>query len=87
MRRALSSAIFSSATFFQNATPPIALSWGDVGFSFDNETFPGSATSGTQFALPSYTGLPDGGTSVRWQTVFATVPTAVNMVLQAKLQP
>jgi hypothetical protein len=33
----------------------------------------------------SYTGLPDSGTSVRWQTVFRTVPTAVNMVQQAAM--
>ena len=70
---------------YQNATPPIALSSGDVGFSFNNEAFPGAATSGTQFALPSYTGLPDGGTSVRWQTIFGTVPTAVSIVLQAAM--
>jgi len=70
---------------YQNANPPIALSSGDVGFSFNNETFPGSATAGTQFALPSYSGLPDSGTAVRWQTVFGTVPTAVNMVLQAAM--
>jgi hypothetical protein len=25
-----------------------------VGFSFNNETFPGSATSGLQFAMPSF---------------------------------
>jgi len=70
---------------YQNATPPIALSSGDIGFSFNNEAFPGGATSGTQFALPSYTGLPDSGTSVRWQTIFGTAPTAVNMVLQAAI--
>lgn len=70
---------------YQNAIPPISLSSGDVGFSFNNETFPGSATSGAQFALPSYTGLPDGGTSVRWQTIFGTAPTAVNIVLQAAI--
>ena len=70
---------------YQNATPPIALSSGDVGFSFNNEAFPGAASSGTQFALPSYTGLPDSGTSVRWQTVFVTAPTAVNMVLQSAI--
>jgi hypothetical protein len=29
--------------------------------------------------------LPDSGTSVRWQTVFGTAPTAVNLVLQAAM--
>ena len=39
---------------YQNVTPPLSLSSGDVGFSFNNETFPGSAQAGSQFAIPSY---------------------------------
>jgi hypothetical protein len=70
---------------YQNVNPPISLFSGDVGFSFNNETFPGANTSGSQFALPSFTGLPDGGTSVRWQTIFGTNPTAVNIVLQGAM--
>ena len=70
---------------YQNALPPISLFSGDVGFSFNNETFPGSATSGSQFAMPSFTGLPDSGTSGRWQTIFGTAPSAVNLVLQAAM--
>jgi hypothetical protein len=70
---------------YQNATPPFSLSSGDVGFSFNNEAFPGSATSGTQFALPSFTGTTDGGTAVRWQTIFGTAPTAVSIVLQGAM--
>jgi hypothetical protein len=70
---------------YQNTLPPISLFSGDVGFSFNNEAFPGAATSGSQFALPSYTGLPDSGTAVRWQTVFGTAPTAVNIILQAAI--
>lgn len=70
---------------YQNTLPPISLSSGDIGFSFNNEAFPGAGTSGSQFALPSYTGIPDGGTSVRWQTIFGGAPTAVNIVLQAAI--
>lgn len=70
---------------YQNTLPPISLSSGDIGFSFNNEAFPGAGTSGSQFALPSYTGIPDGGTSVRWQTVFGGAPTAVNIILQAAI--
>ena len=70
---------------YQNTLPPISLFSGDVGFSFNNEAFPGAATSGSQFALPSYTGLPDSGTAVRWQTVFGTAPSAVNIILQAAI--
>ena len=70
---------------YQNVTPPSSLFSGDVGFSFNNEAFPGSATSGTQFALPSFTGTNDPGTAVRWQTIFGTNPTAVNIVLQGAM--
>jgi len=70
---------------YQNTLPPISLFSGDVGFSFNNEAFPGAATSGSQFALPSYTGLPDSGTAVRWQTIFGTAPTAVSIVLQGAI--
>jgi hypothetical protein len=70
---------------YQNVLPPISLSPGDVGFSFNNEAFPGGATSGSQFALPSYAGQPDVGTAVRWQTIFGTNPTAVSIVLQGAM--
>jgi hypothetical protein len=70
---------------YQNSTPPYALSSGDVGFSFNNEAFPAANTAGTQFALPSYTGIADGGTAVRWQTIFGSAPSAVSIVLQAAM--
>jgi hypothetical protein len=70
---------------YQNTTPPLSLSSGDVGFSFNNEAFPGVATSGTQFALPSFTGIADSGTAVRWQTIFGTAPTAVSIILQGAM--
>jgi hypothetical protein len=70
---------------YQNALPPTSLFSGDVGFSFNNETFPGSATSGSQFAIPSFTGVPDSGNAVRWQTIFGSAPSAVSLVLQAAM--
>jgi hypothetical protein len=70
---------------YQNVTPPISLMPGDVGFSFNNEAFPGSALAGSQFALPSYAGQPDTGTAVRWQTIFGTAPTAVSLILQGAM--
>lgn len=70
---------------YQNVTPPTSLFSGDVGFSFNNEAFPGSAQAGSQFALPSFTGLADGGTAVRWQTIFGTAPTAVSLALQGAM--
>lgn len=70
---------------YQNTVPPTSLMPGDVGFSFNNEAFPGSAEAGSQFAIPSYAGQPDSGTAVRWQTIFGTAPTAVNLVLQGAM--
>jgi hypothetical protein len=71
---------------YQNSTPPYALSSGDVGFSFNNEAFPAANTAGAQFALPSYTGIADGGTAVRWQVIFGTAPTSgVSIVLQGAM--
>jgi hypothetical protein len=70
---------------YQNVTPPISLMPGDVGFSFNNEAFPGAAQPGSQFAIPSYAGQPDTGTAVRWQTIFGTAPTAVSLVLQGAM--
>src|SRR6266852_1028366 len=70
---------------YQNVLPPIALCPGDVGFSFNNEAFPGAGTAGTQFAMFNYAGQPDTGFAVRWQTIFGTAPTAVNIVLQGAM--
>jgi hypothetical protein len=70
---------------YQNLNPPISLAPGDVGFSFNNEAFPGGAQAGSQFAISSFAGQPDVGTSVRWQTIFGGAPTAVNLVLQAAM--
>jgi hypothetical protein len=70
---------------YQNSTPPYALSSGDVGFSFNNEAFPAANTAGSQFALPSCTGIADGGTAVRWQTIFGGAPSAVSIALQSAM--
>jgi len=70
---------------YQNVVPPIALSPGDVGFSFNNEAFPGSATAGSQFALLFPTGRGESGRTVRWQTIFGANPTAVSITLQSAM--
>src|ERR1700740_1797604 len=70
---------------YQNLTPPNSLFPGDVAFSFNNEPSPGSAQAGSQFAIPSYAGRADSGYAVRWQTIFGTAPTAVNIVLQGAM--
>ena len=70
---------------YQNLTPPYALFSGDVGFSFNNEAFPAANTAGSQFALPSFTGISDGGTALRWTLVYGTAPTAVSIRLEAAM--
>jgi hypothetical protein len=70
---------------YQNLTPPISLFPGDVGFSFNNEAFPGSAQAGSQFAITAPAGPAEMGRTVRWQTIFGTVPTAVSLSLQGAM--
>ena len=70
---------------YQNVTPPSSLFPGDVGFSYNNEAFPGSAQAGSQFAITAPAGLVEMGRTVRWQTIFGTAPTAVNLSLQGAM--
>src|SRR5208282_134457 len=71
---------------YQNTYPPSSLMPGDVGYSFNNETFPGSAEAGSQFALTTPGGYaPETGFTVRWQTIFGTAPSAVSLILQGAM--
>ena len=70
---------------YSNAAPPSSLFPGDVGFSFNNEPFPANGTAGSQFAVPAPGGFPEQGRTVRWQTIFGTAPSAVNMTLQGAM--
>jgi hypothetical protein len=70
---------------YSNATPPLALFPGDIGFSFNAETFPVDGTAGAQFAVPEPSGFPDQGHTVRWQTSFGTNPSAINIRLQGAM--
>ena len=67
---------------YSNSTPPLSLFPGDVGYSFNAEAFPSANTAGAQFAIPEPSGLADQTHAVRWQTIFGTVPSAVNIRLQ-----
>src|SRR5580700_6452306 len=67
---------------YNSATPPLSLFPGDVGFSFNAEAFPSAGTSGAQFAIPEPAGMPDQGHTVRWQTIYGTAPSAINIRLQ-----
>jgi hypothetical protein len=68
---------------YANSQPPYSLSPGDIGYSFNNEAVPSSAQAGSQFAVPHPVGLFDAGYTVRWQTLFTTAPSAINVSLQA----
>src|SRR5712692_1636252 len=70
---------------YSNTLPPISLFPGDVGFSWNNEAFPADGTAGAQFAIPEPSGRPDQGHTVRWQSIFGSAPTAVNLRLQGAM--
>ncbi len=69
---------------YSNTTPPLALYPGDVGFSFSNES-PASGTAGAQFALPEPAGVTNQRHTVRWQTIFASAPSSISLVLQGAM--
>ena len=71
---------------YQNVVPPISLSPGDVGYSWNNEAFPGVNTAGAQFALSTPGGYaPETGYTVRWQLIYGTAPTAVTINLEGAM--
>ncbi len=70
---------------YQNTFPPLSLFPGDVGFSWNNEAFPAAPQAGAQFALHQPAGFPEQGRTVRWQTIYGTAPTAVNIRLQGAM--
>lgn len=64
--------------------PPYSIFPGDVALAFNGES-PAAGQASQQFALPSYAGFPDNGCTIRWQTVFASSPSAINVALQAAM--
>jgi hypothetical protein len=70
---------------YNNATPPLSLFPGDVGFSFNAESFPADGTAGSEFAIPEPSGMPDQEHTVRWQTIFGSSPSAINIRLQGAM--
>src|SRR6202050_5608011 len=64
--------------------PPYSIFPGDVALAFNSEA-PGAGQASQQYALPSYAGFPENGRTVRWQTIYATPPSAVSVVLQTAM--
>jgi hypothetical protein len=72
---------------YQNLTPPTSLFPGDVGFSSNNEAFPGGAQVGCQFALTTPGGYaPETGFTVRWQTVFGIAALGAHLAYRAEYE-
>src|SRR5487761_472832 len=63
---------------------PNAIYPGDVVFAFNAEA-PAAGQASQQFALPNYSGFPENGRTIRWQTIFGTAPTSVSVVLQTAM--
>lgn len=64
--------------------PPYSICAGDVALAFNSES-PAAGQSSQQFALPSYAGFPENGRTIRWQTIYGTAPSAVNVALQTAM--
>jgi hypothetical protein len=64
--------------------PPNSIYPGDVALAFNSES-PAAGASSQQLALPSYGGFPENGRTIRWQTLFGTAPTSVNIALQTAM--
>lgn len=70
---------------YNSQNPPYAVFAGDLAFAFNAEN-PSTGVASQQFALPDITGFPDQGRTVRWQTLFSSTPTSVNIALQTAEQ-
>ncbi len=64
--------------------PPYSIFPGDVALAFNNEA-PAAGQASQQFALPNYSGFPENGRTIRWQTLFGTSPTSVSITLQTAM--
>lgn len=69
---------------YNTQVPPYSIFPGDVALAFNSEG-PTAGTSSQQFALPSYAGFPENGRTIRWQTLFGTAPSAINVALQTAM--
>jgi hypothetical protein len=64
--------------------PPYSIFPGDVALAFSSEA-PSAGQSSQQFALPNYAGRADNSRTIRWQTLFGTSPSAINVARQAAM--
>lgn len=69
---------------YNTQVPPYSVNPGDVALMFNNES-PASAQASQQIALPSYSGFPENGRTISWQTIYGSSPSAVSVVLQTAM--
>jgi len=69
---------------YNTQNPAYSIFPGDVALAFNAES-PSAGQSSQQFTLPSYAGFPENGRTIRWQTLFVSSPSAVNVALQTSL--
>lgn len=65
--------------------PPNSIYPGDVALAFNSEA-PAAGQASQQFALPNYSGFPENGRTIRWQTIYGTAPSSVSVILQTAMK-
>lgn len=69
---------------YNTQNPPYSIFPGDVALAFNAEA-PSAGQASQQFALPSYAGFPENGRTIRWQTLYSSSPSAINVTLQTSM--
>lgn len=69
---------------YNTQNPPNSIYPGDVALAFNAEA-PSAGQASQQFALPNYSGFPENGRTIRWQTIFGTAPSSVSISLQTAM--
>jgi len=70
---------------YNTQNPPYAIFPGDLALAFNAES-PAAGQASQQFSLPVYSGRGEQGRTVRWQTLYGTAPSAINIALQVALE-
>lgn len=69
---------------YNTQNPPNSIYPGDVALASNAEA-PSAGQASQQFALPNYSGFPENGRTIRWQTIFGTAPASVSISLQTAM--
>ncbi len=69
---------------YNSQNTPNSIYPGDIALAFNAEA-PAAGQSSQQFALPNYSGFPENGRTIRWQTIYGTAPSSVSVALQTAM--